>query len=669
MDRGVEGLRPEHRSADRAAPVQEDPNASTGRRSIAAARHLGSGPVAPNSRPSGLRIAASVALIAVLSMVVASYPLGPAAVGFPLAACALLVWRVPSLSVPLLLAALPLANLAPITGWLFITEFDMLMLVMLAVRLALPRQQAVIMDVPTVRWSLLTWLSVSAVASAIVGLFPLQPLDLNAFANYYSHYNALRTLKGFLSGLVLFALVRSDAQAGRNWRNSLVAGMSLGLAGVVLAALWERHVFPGLLHFSSVYRITATLFEMHTGGGYIETYLVAAIPFALLGAVSGRSIARKVLAASVFVSATYVMAVTYARGGYAGYAVAILVLMATALANGRLAVRWVAVAGLVGALGVISACVALPIVGGSYMQWRFSKLDVDAQTRMEHWRDALSLIPATWTGQILGAGLGTFPERYFYGSAEGPPPGTFSYHRDGNLSYVRLGGGEAVYLGQRVSIRPDGKYRLVVEFRSPNPGATLNVPICEKSLLYSFTCMWAEFVLEGSPRDWSHEELVFDSRELGHGAWYQRRPVELALVNFKPGTSVDVRVVGLYDEASHDLIRNGDFSRGGDFWFFSADDHLPWHIENFFVQLRFEQGWLGLLAVGSLVIAALWRLVRRLGSGDVAACAALASVSAVLVVGLFASLLEAPRITALFILMLLLGAGWPYTRTSSPPDR
>ena len=185
------------------------------------------------------------------------------------------------------------------------------------------------------------------------------------------------------------------------------------------------------------------------------------------------------------------------------------------------------------------------------------------------------------------------------------------------------------------------------------------MPICEKSVLYSFRCMWAAFMLERGRQDWSHEDLVFDSRELGHGAWYQRRPLELGLVNFKPGTSVDVRVVGLYDEAQRDLIRNGDFSRGGDFWFFSADDHLPWHIENFFIQLRFEQGWLGLLAVGSLVLVAIRRLMRTAARRDVAACAALASVSAVLVVGLFASLLEAPRVTALLVLLLCLGAGWP----------
>jgi hypothetical protein len=618
--------------------------------------------VDPDGRRSWLRISISAGLVVVLAIVVARYPPGPAVAGIPLLGFALLIWRAPGVAIPLLLAALPLANLAPLTGSLFVTEFDMLLLAALAARLVCPRPPLANMHVLVVSPWLIAAVFLSAMASALVGLLPLQPLDVNAFANYYSHYNALRILKGFVEGFALVGLMRSDALAGRDWRNSLIVGMSAGLAGVVAVVLWERHVFPGLLHLSSVYRITATMFEMHIGGGYIESYLVAAIPFALVGAVAAQTTFLRLVAGAIFVAATYAMAVTYARGGYAGYAVALSVLIAAGLARGLLARRWVAMAGLVSLLAVISACVALPVVGGSYMQWRLSMADVDARTRLAHWRDALDLIPPTWTARIFGAGLGTFPERYFYGSAEGNRPGTFSYRRDEGSSYVRLGGGEPLYLGQRVSIQPHTNYRLVVEFRSETRGASLNVPLCQKSLLYSFSCAWFELTPSGIPGVWDREVIVFDSRDLGRGSWHQRRPVELALVNFKPGTVIDVRLIGLYDKNGNDLVKNGNFSRGGDFWFFSTDNHLPWHIENFFVQLRFEQGWLGLLAVGSLMLAALATLARAVPRGDAAACATLAAISGVLVVGFFNSLLEAPRLMALVVLLLCLGAGWPGSR-------
>jgi len=120
--------------------------------------------------------------------------------------------------------------------------------------------------------------------------------------------------------------------------------------------------------------------------------------------------------------------------------------------------------------------------------------------------------------------------------------------------------------------------------------------------------------------------------------------------------------VSLYDASNQDLLSNGDFSRGGDFWFFSADDHLPWHTKSLPVQLRFELGWLGVFTVGALFLVALGRLVRIVGGGDAAAAATLASISAMGVLGLFNSMLESPRLAALLLLLLFLGAGWPRPR-------
>jgi hypothetical protein len=293
------------------------------------------------------------------------------------------------------------------------------------------------------------------------------------------------------------------------------------------------------------------------------------------------------------------------------------------------------------------------------MHWRFGKLNVDAQTRFRHWHDALNLIPSTWTAFLIGTGLGGFPERYLQASKEGHQPGTYRYRHDSNSSFVTLQGGEPVYLGQRVPIQPNSTYRLVVDYRADGPMTFLHVPICAKSVLYSSACLWVRMHPDTQPATWAHEEVTFNSRNLGRGAWYQRRPVELALVNADRGTSIDVKRVSLYDASNQDLITNGDFSRGGNFWFFSADDHLPWHIKSLPVQLRFEQGWLGMLVFGALCIAALVRLAPIVGKGDAVAAATLASVSAMLVLGLFNSMLESPRISALLVLLLLLGAGWP----------
>ena len=41
-----------------------------------------------------------------------------------------------------------------------------------------------------------------------------------------------------------------------------------------------------------------------------------------------------------------------------------------------------------------------------------------------------------------------------------------------------------------------------------------------------------------------------------------------------------------------------------DFWFFASDNHLPWHLENTWLQLAFEQGVLGLAAFAALLLCA-----------------------------------------------------------------
>ena len=605
------------------------------------------------------RVAASLLSVSLLAAAVAHYPLGPVAIGALLLIYAFLIWRVPSASTPLLLGALPLANLAPITGWLFITEFDLLVLATLTVRIASPFPISTHPDVPVPRWWLLTAVFASALASAAVGLLPLQPLDSNAFANYYSHYNALRELKGFVLGLVLFWMLYSDAAAGRPWRRLLALGMSLGLTGVVLAAIWERQIFPGLLDFSTVYRITGTLFEMHTGGGDIETYLAAAIPFALVSAISARNLWVLLLSTVLSISATYVMAVTYARGGYAAYAVGIVVLIVVALAQRRGVRRPLAVGAVGAVLALTTVTLAMPVAKGGYMHWRFEKLHGDAATRMAHWHDALDLIPSSWMDTLIGAGLGSFPERYFRGDKLGHRPGTYRYRQDSGGSFVTLDGGEPVYLGQRVMVRPGSTYRLVLDYRTASPDAILDVTICEKSVLYSSACLWVKLRPDAEPGAWGHEQVPFNSRNLGRGAWYQRRPVELALLNTRRGTEIDVKRVSLYDASDQDLVTNGDFSRAGDFWFFTADDHLPWHIKSLPIQLRFEQGWFGVFTVGALFLVALGRLARIVRRGDAVAAATLASISAMMVLGLFNSMLESPRLAALLLLLLFLGVGWP----------
>jgi len=150
------------------------------------------------------------------------------------------------------------------------------------------------------------------------------------------------------------------------------------------------------------------------------------------------------------------------------------------------------------------------------------------------------------------------------------------------------------------------------------------------------------------------EKTLYSDR-VGEGNWLTGRPTELSLFNPVRDSVVDVDDVSLTDAQGRELIHNGDFSAGGDYWFFKTHNHLPWHIKNLAVAILFEQGWLGLLTLTALLAGLLLPLLRATWHGDLFASVLLAAVSGFLVVSVVASLFDNPRLTTLFFTLLFVG--------------
>ena len=263
-------------------------------------------------------------------------------------------------------------------------------------------------------------------------------------------------------------------------------------------------------------------------------------------------------------------------------------------------------------------------------------------------------------------GLGSFPKTVLFKNREAASA-TFSYRREGDNEFVVLGSGRALYLDQRVSVVPDKKYTLALDLRSLNPMATVDVTLCEKSLQYSFQCKAVSLQVTPAGKNWEHKEVTLNSEQVGGGSWYLRRPVALGLANSQPNTLVDVDNVRLLDDAGRNLIANGDFSRGGDRWFFSTDDHFPWHIFNLWAEILFEQGWVGVVAVAIAVVMALARLGVGAWRGGLWSATLLAALCGFLLVGLTESLFDGPRVTTLFFLLLFAGLLSPTLHGSGDP--
>ncbi len=98
---------------------------------------------------------------------------------------------------------------------------------------------------PGCREAALGLLLLSLIASTVIGVWPLAPIDANAFSNYLSPYNALRIVKGYAWAGALLWLIGRDAAAGREVARPLAIGLALGLLAATLSVFWERLQFAG----------------------------------------------------------------------------------------------------------------------------------------------------------------------------------------------------------------------------------------------------------------------------------------------------------------------------------------------------------------------------------------------------------------------------------------
>ena len=126
-------------------------------------------------------------------------------------------------------------------------------------------------------------------------MLPWQPPDANSFINYYSQYNSLRIVKGALWAFLSVGLLRRMVLSEIDIKRPLTIGMVIGLVLTVSVILWERLTFSGLFNFSSDYRVTGPFSSMHTGGAYIECFLVIATPFLVLLVLQARNWAGRLL--------------------------------------------------------------------------------------------------------------------------------------------------------------------------------------------------------------------------------------------------------------------------------------------------------------------------------------------------------------------------------------
>lgn len=357
-------------------------------------------------------------------------------------------------------------------------------------------------------------------------------------------------------------------------------------------------------------------------------------------------------------------------------AAAVLLLAALLLLNSRLRLplwRMGRTSLSAAASAAVMLMLAIPVSASYYANERFATTAGDWQGRLRHWRGALAMMPSDWTSTAFGMGSGTFPASYFWRNTVGEVPAWLAYADEAGNRYLRLsspgyraGYGELLRLLQRVSVRPDTRYALALDVRRHAPMPVLQLKLCQRQLLYAQYCVHAPLRLrpptpasgQWQPQ-WEHYQMTINSARLGDGAWLLRAPVQLELAagGLSDPAVIDVDNLSLRAPDGDELLANGTFNKANDYWFFSSDHHhLPWHIKNLWLHLQVESGLFGLLSILGLFALACAKLVRRAaqaGPGADGAATMLAALAGFMVIGVFDSLLDVPRIALLFYMLLL----------------
>jgi len=617
--------------------------------------------------PKTIRRGIAAVLVAATGVFILEYPLGFLLPLLGIVVYAALLWRFPDYWTVFVLAALPTLDLGRATGRLFFDEFDALVMVTVAVLLVRGYPKSGFPRLRGLPLLVFVGLGASYLVSAAIGLLPwTAPGSDDAFASYYSSYNSLRIARGFLWALVLFPFLSSQFAYDRRALHRFGSGIVLGLFVTALVALWERQLFTGLFNFARDYRVTATFTSVHIGGAHFDAFLAASIPFIAVLVLGGTHRLRVPAALAVLGAALYTLFVTFSRAPMFAFLVAAAVLaIGLPIALRQLGVKVVRPFLIMVGLFIVAGVVGVSVLGATFLSSRVATVDRDYRIRADHWERSLEIRDSDVLTWAFGTGVGSFPRTYYLHADPKKRPTAYAFRNHANGDLLQVFTGTDMYFNQLVDIAPRSRYRARVTTRNTAEKASVAVFLCEKWLITSFDCASGNTALPRSDREWTTSEIVLDTGPVGSERGrllgpFSTRPVQFAFTvkSSRSDAPIEIREVSLIDDLGNEVLRNGSFAHRMDFWHFETDDYQPWHIDNAWVELIFENGYLGLLAFASITLTAIFVLIRRTLQGDVFSPVLLASIVAFLIVATTGSVFDAPRIVLFFYLILFAALVW-----------
>jgi hypothetical protein len=534
----------------------------------------------------------------------------------------LFVWRIPHAGLLLIPAFIPWGDGYVLTGRFLFTELDLLVMVVLAVHYGCrftisPRQY-----LPKRIGILLISITLVYALSILWVLFRLTGWGDNP-QSFFSIENTMRVAKPWVWFILLIPVLAYHFLNNPKRSTLLVGiGFCFGLAALLFFVLMERWLFTGVwVSADSVHRVRGSFVTMHTGGGHIDAYLVAVLPFLMLPWIAKSKRIWQMLALAGGLVTFYAIFVTYSRGPYAVTAVVMLLYFML----WRIARNQLQVSKNNRTVGVLTAVMALcwllsPFVIPSFLSDRLTIVDRDTDTRVHQWERVAGFVGPSPISYLVGMGPGMLPRSIMIDSAQSSLPSAFHQWVDDSLgAYLRIQSGRSYYTNQYVHPKQNETYHYRVKYRSPDGDVRFYLGLCEKWIDDSQRCQTEPVVLQQS-EDWRDIEGQFtltafpavEDRALAT----KLRPVTLAFYTNGLQPVFDLNEIAIRDEDNQSLIENGRFERQLDHWYITSDNHLDWHAKNIWINLFFDLGFAGVVAYGVFLLAALMIGFKAIKEGD-----------------------------------------------------
>lgn len=637
-------------------PSQVNVAAANGGAATPATKSAAAPAPAPSvATPSDVRNIAPATLFSAAMLVLAAqcWPYQSFALAAAVAVFAAVAWRQPLAALFVLPVSLGLTDNTSYTGvrWLDTTDFVMLVFAVLTVF----SPSAWRTTAPRTRLPLGLFLAAAALAPGLLrGLSTGAFADPNALLTPLGNGQGWLLAKGLIWPFLLCAYVSRHRLSPLSCAQAFGRGMIVALAGVVAMTILERHAFVAPWDFSSDYRAPGPFSAIALGGAYIEVFLAAATPFAVVGAMRERQLLVRIACAALVLAATYATMMTFSRGGQVvlliTIGIALLVLGGNRLAGGLHAAASRRSGIVAAVVASVVATIAATVLVAPFAASRFQNLRVDAQSRLSHWKQGLGFSSSDLPSLVFGNGLGSFARLSYLLGALDTRPGMYTLMSDRRETWLRMQAGALSYLDQRVDVQAGRHLTVSARLRSTS-GTGVSALLCEKDLVQSRECATADLRVKADGQ-WHAVTASLTLPANSQSGWASR-PVRFTFFGMGP-SAVDIDDVVLADASGLSLLRNGDFADGNAHWLYSSDMHLTWHLKNLMLQVFFELGLLGLAAHALLLAAALrgaWIAAQNDSPYFLAFGLSVLSIQGI---GLIDSVIDHARFSQLYLSMALL---------------